>query len=317
MHHPAEPSASSVPAAARSGRFRPWRAAAMLLVLGLLTACGVRLDLPPPPAPTPEGQDAVRQEAAVAVQTLTGPARSAAESASEEVATVLNAVAGDAEVHLEALGGVWQPPPRPEDDDEDLGEETAAAASADAGSAEPADVVHLLEDTAAGFRSDLGQIDGELATLLTSIAANQVLHARQLRNALDMGPADPPTLPEDPFPAEFGVEAAELSRLLDASGYVAEVRAARSSGEERDRLIDHAEQMRAQADLVARRGGFAATSEDPREPVYELQLEDLSAQTEDLARARVSAWLHLVGPVAPEDRDLVAAQVLSTALTVH
>lgn len=314
--------AAAASARAPRGRIR-WAALLAVLLVGLITACGVRLDLPPSPPPVPEGQDAVRQEAAIAVESLARYARSAAEQAAGETAESLDAVARDAEAHLTSLGGVWQPPPRPEAGETGTGAGDQAdrdgdhAEGEDAHTAAPAEVVEHLEDTAAALLSHIDEVDGQMATLLTSVAVNQVLHARQVRAALDLDPPEPPALPEDPFPAEFGPEAAGLSRLLDASGYVAEVRAARAGGEERSRLSDHAARMRAQGAEVAVRAGLAATEDDPREPAYELDLDDLHGQAVRLAHARVPAWLHLVEPAAPEDRDLIAAQVLATAMSVY
>lgn len=320
---------TSPPSTGRSVRRAVLSPLALLLTLVLgLTGCGVRLDLPPAPAPVPEGQDAVRQEAAQAVTAIAGAARAAAQDAPEEVSAILQMVADDAEAHLDALGGVWEPPPRPEPADESADRPDGDPGNADESSQSPAGAdpvadadaagaLAALETDAADLRGSAAGVDPELATLLVSISVNQHLHARDLRTALDLEPADAPEAPDDPFPAEFGPEAATLCRALDASGYVAEVRAGRTSGEESSRLAQRAGDLRAQAELIATRGGFSGTAEDPREPAYALDLEDLSGQAGGLDRTLVPAWLDLLGPAESADRDLISTQVLLAALAVH
>lgn len=300
----------------------------------------------------------------MAIEAIALDAPVAADQAEDDVAQVLGAVAADAQSHLEVLGGVWEPPPRPDeqgpaqdaagtsvgddrgegDGDNGEGDDGGAhpgilvagglagpagagardeADNEDAdntgdGATDPDEVLTLLETTSPGLRADLETIDGDLARLLTSISVNQDLHARNLREALELDPLEAPGLPDDPFPAELDEqEAAPLIRMLDASGYVAEVRAARSSGDQRTALVEQAQRMREQAELLAVRTGVAATEQDPRAPAYELDLQDLAGQAEDLASSGVPAWMNLVAGAEGSDRDLIATQVLLNARGVY
>lgn len=299
-------------------RTRRHRLTAVLAVLLVLTGCGVRLDVPPAPAPVPEGQDAVRQEAAQAVSVILRSAELAAPDAPEQVGGILQAVAADAQAHLDALGGVWEPPPRPEPADP---EDAPPAHPEPVSTADASDVLAALEAAAPQLRGGAAGVEPDLAVLLVSVSANQHVHARDLAAALGVDPAPPPAEPADPgdaYPVAFGPEAAPLCRALDAAGYLAEVRAGRAGGEEAARLAERAEELRAQAELVATRGGFSGTEEDPREIAYALAFEDLPGQARALALARVPAWLNLL-EAAEEgaDRELIAIQVIQVALAVH
>ncbi|MGC0143845.1 hypothetical protein [Pseudactinotalea sp. Z1732] len=300
------------------GRTRWYRLSVVLAVLLILTGCGVRLDVPPAPTPVPEGQDEVRQEAAQAVSVILQSAELAIPDAPEQVGGVLQAVAADAQAHLEALGGVWEPPPRPEPEDP---EDAPPAQPEPITAAGASDVLAALEAAAPQLRGGAASVEPDLAVLLVSVSANQHVHARDLAGALGADPAPPPAEPADPadaYPAAFGPEAAPLCRALDAAGYLAEVRAGRASGEEAARLAERAQELRAQAELVATRGGFSGTEEDPREIAYALAFEDLPAQAQALALTRVPAWLNLLESAEEgADRELIAIQVITAALAVH
>lgn len=287
------------------------------MMLLVLTGCGVRLDLPPAPAPVPEGQDAVRQESALTVELIAESAQAAARDAPEQVAPLLQAVADDARAHLDALGGVWQPPPRPDDGSDEIAAQQPDDGADEAAGAGAADVLGLLETASTDFPGHAGAVDEELATLLVSISVNQHLHARDLRSGLELEALEAPEAGADPFPETLGQGAAPVVRILDARGYIAEVRAGRASGDEAAQLADQAGRLRAQAEELAARAGISGTAQDPREVAYELDLEDLPGQDQDLALALVPAWLDLLAAAEGDDRDLIAAQVLITARAVH
>ncbi len=284
-----------------------FRVIVAVLLLGTLTACGVRLDTPPPDVQEPQGQDALRQQAAVLVRdmdtvaTHTGPVTDAIEP-------ILSAIAQDARSHLDSLGGVWEPPLRP-DDDEDT--ETPKVEPVD-----PPGFVTFLTSGSHTLVELAAEADAELATLLVSISANQIVHARDLADALEIEFEDLEA-PSDPFPAALGPDATDLCRVLDASGYVAEIRAARADGDTSDALAQRAAQLRADAELVATRADLTGTENDPRLPAYELDLEDLTGQAQSLALARLPAWLVLLGPATQEDRAVISWQVRSNALALY
>jgi len=277
-----------------------------VLVVLLLAGCSLRLDLPPPAVPTADHEEAVRQEQARAVTTVVDLIESSGAQGNE-----LSTLREHAAAHLEALGGVWEPPPRPDDPP---APETDTDSDRDAAIE---DVVAALEESAASARAGAAEVSADLAVLLVSIATNHTLHAQWLREDADLGAPDSEEPAPDPYPEAVGPEASELVRVLDASGYVAELRAARTGDQDGAQLQERAEQMRALADLLAARGGFAGTQDDPRHAAYDVDLEDLAAEAEGLQAALVPAWLELVGPAGAADRQVIAARVLESASGAH
>lgn len=276
----------------------------LVLVVLVLAGCSVRLDLPPPPVPTADHEESIRQEQARAVTTVLDLIESG-----DAEGTELSAVGEHAAAHLEALGGVWEPPPRPDDPpvaDTDVDRDAAIE-----------DVVAALEESAGSARAGAAEVSADLAVLLISIATNHTLHAQWLREVADLEAADTTEPAPDPHPATVGPEASELVRVLDASGYVAELRAARTRNQDGEQWQERAEQMRALADLLATRGGFAGTQDDPRHAAYDVDLDDLAAEADALEGALVPAWLQLAGPADAADRQVIAARVLESASGAH
>ncbi|MBK5250673.1 MAG: hypothetical protein JJE50_14785, partial [Actinomycetales bacterium] len=165
-------------------RARGWLALA--LALGLLAGgCTVRVDDAPPAIPAPDAAERVRQSTAQDAEQLAELATSARadlviESDWGEVDSDLDHIAADAIEHLQALGGVWTPPPRPDDPTTDAATTPAAATPA---AATPADVYDELRSLtgAATTTATSDGVDGELATLLASIAINRSLQTEELR----------------------------------------------------------------------------------------------------------------------------------------
>lgn len=289
--------------------------ALLVVVLTLIAGCSVRLDTPPPAIPSPDHDETVRQEHAEQVTQILDlvEATTAAADVTDEVAVILATVAADAEEQLAALGGVWEPPPRPEEADGSSAEPSPATDPSPGAD----QVMSELEASAETARLAAPEVEGDLATLLVSVGTNHVLQAQALRTALDIGAPEPAGRPDDPYPQILGAEAATLCRVLDAAGYVAELRAARSSGDERTNLQQRGEDLRAAADLIAVRADFAGTADDPREARYDVDPEDLAAEAAALELALVPAWLDLLAPAEGADRELIAWQVYTAAAAAY
>ncbi|WNB84908.1 hypothetical protein [Cellulomonas sp. ATA003] len=201
----------------RTAVARPARPSAALglvlvIVLTLVAGCGVRLETPPPAAPSPDAQESARQRAsadAVALEVLAGPADAPPDPAADPLGAARAAVAADARVHLDALGGLYHPDPAttPPADGDDTRTTTGTSTRTDTGTAadatgasptpgtaaapvpEPAPaapevLASALTEAAATARADADAVaDGPLARLLASIAVNRLLAADRLADA--------------------------------------------------------------------------------------------------------------------------------------
>ncbi|SED85417.1 hypothetical protein [Ruania alba] len=281
-------------------RTRPTR-----LLVGVLTtalvlltgACSVRLDTPPAPIPSPEQSERIRQASALATAELAELARSiTAEDA--DLTALLEDVAGDAQVQLEALGGVWEPPPRPAETD---AAETPGSNADGPGTAE--DVLTALTASSEAAREAIASPDvgSDLAALLAAIVLNRDGSASRLADQL--GVADPVPAAEPRTPATLGASATGLCRTLDALGYAGELLAARSSGNAQDRAARTAAQMRDLAEQVAIAAGIDDSGTDPREASYAVGAgTDLEETVEAWRGDLVTGWLAQLAPADAADR---------------
>lgn len=292
------------PAPARR-RWRPTAPAAgalaLVTVLLALTGCSVRLDTPPDPVPTPDAAESLRAELAESTETLITLAHAAAEDTARENAgedgntatAELIALADASTAHLEALGGIWTPPPRPEDPSPTPAPEITAT---------PEDVLTALTEAATGVQEALAEPlwEPEAATLLASIALYRDGALTRLASALGTEPPARPE-PDGHLPEQLDATTAPLCRTLDALGYAYEVQAARSSGDLRERAATRAEQRRALAEQVAVLAGYDGTADDPRQASYAVG-EDLGETIARWQAELVPAWLALIGPAEAADR---------------
>ncbi len=269
----------------------------MILLVLALTGCSVRLDSPPPEVPTADAAETVRAELAESTETLITLARAAAgEEGGEDASAELLALADASAAHLEALGGIWTPPPRPDDpsptpepEPTATGEEVLAALTEAAGQVQEALAEPLWEpDTATLLGSIAVYRDGALVRLAETIGSE--------------APAAPE--PDGALPEQLDAGTAPLCRTLDALGYAYEVQAARGSGDERDRAVARAEQSRALAEQVAVLAGYDGTADDPRQVSYAVG-EDLSETIGTWRAQLVPAWLTLIGPASAGDRSVL------------
>lgn len=276
-------------------------ALALTVLVLVLTGCSVRLDAPPPPIPTPDAHEQLRSELATTTEQLIAAAQ--AGDTEGAAATEQLALAEASQAHLEALGGLWTPPPRPEDPNP-----TTPAASAGS-----QDLMAALTGATEQVREALADPDwdADAATLLASIVLYREGALARLAEATGSPPPAAPE-PTDELPAELGAESAPLCRTLDALGYAYEVQAARSSGDQRDQARAAGEANRALAESIAVLAGYDGTNTDPRSVSYAVGQdleESIAAWQADL----MPAWLALIGPAAPADRPVLLARARAAA----
>lgn len=317
------------PAPAGRARRATTRLVALLAAAGLVGACGdLRLETPPPPTPSPDAVEQVRDATARDAVALAEAAADAAEREPVEVAGVLVQVAEASQAHAAALGGVYEPFPGATAQPRDGGHDAGTGGGADDGSAAPteaptatptvtptvtpgatpaphADAAHvlaLLEAAVARAAADADTVvDGDLARLLGSVAVSRRLLADALALASGGGEATtPPTAAPLTGPAAVpdelpaGLAADDVVALVlseDAAGMVWEVVAARSGDQARAAAAARARVHRERAEAWATTAGFAGTADDPRRSAYDLPAELTAAGATQEAVAAVAESL--------------------------
>ncbi|MFD4992640.1 DUF4439 domain-containing protein [Cellulosimicrobium cellulans] len=350
------PHATAVPAATRPRPRRTPRpggrllAAVTVLATGVLAAgCGVRLETPPPTAPSPDAVEVLRAGAvddALAVADLvadvtpgvTDPATLAA----------LEEAAAFAERHADALGGVYDSGL----DDLDLpDDDPTSSAPPDGAGDEPADdtsggtgdgatdggatdapgdstvttddiVVALVEAAQRTGASADASTDAGLARLLASVAASEHVSAQRLAALTGSTAADALVTTAPPVEeAPAGIGAADLATLVeteDAAGYAYEVRAAQSEDDARTAAVARAAEHRARGQAWALAAGTDGTAQDPRRVAYVLPDDaDVAALARQVESSLAQTYASLVATAAPTSRaEAVALLVDSWASAV-
>lgn len=324
-------------------------AVTLLLLLAVLTGCGVRLETPPPAPLVPDADEQARQRTsadAVALEVLAQGAGAVPapdpvlDPAGDAVAAARAAVAAEAATHLTLLGGLYDAGPAsaaagpgqaegsvaPDAPEEDRPETPAASPAPDPLTATPAALVTRLTEAAATARADTATVaDGALARLLGSIAVSRHLSAARL--AAVAGATAPP-VPAAVLPDAVpdGLGDADLGALVaaeDAAGYGYEVVAAKQAGDTRRLAGQRAAEHRARAQTWAELGGVDGTGLDPRRIAYAVPpgLEDPSAAAalaQSLETTLAAHYAALVAEVAPEARPAfvdAAAEATAHAVT--
>lgn len=254
---------------ARIGRAVLATASALLIV-----GCGIRVGQPPAPVPTPEALEVDRQHIAVALERVllaADPGGSAEPGPAERLGVVL-------EGYLEAMGGVWLPPPRDEDPQpsspalEDLPPTLAEAAEVSA--AELADALpHAPTEQRAA-----------LVSMWLTLRTAQAASAGETGPDCDLPCGEVMIPPTGPLP-----ESAELAAAYDALAYLQEIRAARAGTDTRDRDAGGARDLRLFAEELS--GALSGTDSDLRRPAYPLEGDDLGASARTYLETALSQWL--------------------------
>ena len=264
-------------------------AGAGLLAGALLGGCAdLRLETPPPAAPSPDATEQVRDATAREAVAVADLATRASLTAPEGVAIVLGRVAEVCVSQADALGGVYAPfPETPGEgtgsatDEAGAGTSPTVTPSAPPPPADATAVLSALGEAADAARSDADSVrDGDLGRFLASVWVSRVLLAEELGAALAAaGDTAAPPIPSDPatpaVPGDLpaGVEATDVLALVrseDAAGMVWEVVAARSADAARTDAAARAELHRERADAWAVSAGVAGGDGDPRRAAYDL-----------------------------------------------
>ncbi|RHA43130.1 DUF4439 domain-containing protein [Cellulomonas rhizosphaerae] len=289
------------------------RITAILLALGLLGACSIRLETPAQVEPSPGAVEQVRARTLDDATDLAQAAQSAlATKPSKAVAAVLTDVAEFSDQHAAQLGPVY---------------DSGLTPSPTATTAPPAsDAAAVLADLADATRTALADADdvddAGLARLVASIATARDQLTRRLARAtgvdtpdLDVvvqptpapsptgSPAPEPTPSPEQTQAAQSSSADDLDALVlahDQAGYAYEVIAAQQSGDVRTQARDAAAAHRDEAQRWAVAAGTAQTKDDPRRAAY--TLPDGLTTTRTARRLAVS----LESGIAEADATLVA-----------
>jgi hypothetical protein len=317
---------------------RPTRAlrlaVAVVAATLVLAGCGLRLETPPPMAPSPDAREVARSRSVDDAREVARSARGAMTTSNAAVAEVLTRVAAFSDEHAAELGGVYDSglaTPAPH--------EATTAATPTSGAADPHQVLALLATTALTASSDAATVtDGELARLLASIAAARARLAGQLAGALGVPvPTPTPTVagvaatvaptpdhatasasssPQPTTSPTAEVRASTRAGVVsaeDQAGYGFEVIAAKLGDQYRSAAVAAAAQHRARAGRWAQVWGIDGTASDPRRASYALPA-GLDAQATALALAQrfevslTTVYASAVADAGPGRRgDLIAA----------
>ena len=249
------------------------------LATGALTACSLRLETPPSPAPTPDQYESLRDAAAMAEARVLDALGGLTASETTVAGTwtpgrdfFIQVEAASATPHLDALGGVYVPFPMatPSPD---------ASASPSASPAPTQGIMSLKRAVADARDGDLAAAlvaeDPALALVLASIGLSHgaSLAVGVYQDAIAAGStplASERRIPGDAFadlvPASTTLDPSTLEGIIVAHDYAAyayEVIAARSSDDARTQALERSRIHARRADeLVAIAGA------DPRSPAY-------------------------------------------------
>ncbi|MCL1870715.1 MAG: DUF4439 domain-containing protein [Promicromonosporaceae bacterium] len=312
-----------------------------VLLLGVLSGCGLRLETAPPTEPVPDATELLRRTAvtdALGVATLADAARQTKGEASA-VTTELERVSKDSHAQAEALGGPYV-----------SGLPSDPSVLPKPVHATPAEVVRALVDAAGRSRTAASTTtDGDLARLVASIGASQTVSATRLATAAGLeapkavpvavpppgaataspspeptgsptpgavattAPGDEPTVP----PA--GLTASDYQALVvaeDGARYGLEVWAARSSGAERERLLARSVVHGTRAQAWAELARIADTDQDPRRIAYVLPPgKDAKALVQAIEEGLATDYASLVGTTEAGTRGVLVDLLVDAALT--
>ena len=284
---------------------RPPRRRAAVTLTGALAAlslagCGLRLETPPPVAPSPDAAEELRQDAAAEAAAIAGTVSEVtAEGATAELLTRIGA---EADAHLEALGGVWVawPDGTPEGAVAPEPAPTAAVPDPDA-----ADVLELLTTGAADAREGavVAPTD-ELAAVLAAVSLSRAHGAAEVAAATGTTAPEPTAAPLSREALLVrGVDGPTL-RVLDQARFAYETVAARSEGAAREAAAARAAHLQSLVDLAVEEG-----APDERLGVYDLPGADEEAGLTAEQAAVVDAesrllehWVFSLGLVSPDGR---------------
>lgn len=297
--------------------------AALALVAGGVTACGVRFSEPPPPVPTADAAEVGRAEAVESAQAIATLARQVAVGGQEGgLLVVVDQVASGSETQAQTLGGTWTPPPRPSPG---VTEPPSPGPSPDVSAA---GLAGALVDGAASARAASVTAGPDIGRLLVSIAVWRELAARAVADAAGVSDADSDADGAGLSLGARGVDdaalavstigpSADLIRGLDGTAFAYETLAARTSDDaQRTAWVSRSAVLRRAGETVAVASGVAGTGADPRQGVYDVAaLLDLDPATAVASMEASLADLWLDADVPAGVRPVAADAALECYLT--
>lgn len=246
-------------------------AAAVALLVGVTSGCGVRLEQPEPPPVTADAAETARADAVADAEAIATAATAAqSDPAAAPALDRLAQITAASTAHAQDLGGEW-----------------AGTAAADDAITTPADTpttttpvtdlagtVALLVTGYDDARAGLEQVSGDTATVLTSVALWRALAAHEVVATTGVVPAAPlPTGGTDTNALRLASfrDVDSLVRGLDAAAYAYEVLAARDGDDARQSDWNRrASTLRRTGDLLAARAGASGGEADPRDAIYDV-----------------------------------------------
>lgn len=130
------------------------------------------------------------------------------------------------------------------------------------------------------------------------------------------------TVPDSDEPAVVprGLTAADLRTLIeseDAAGYALRLRAARASGDTRDRLVARADAHTDRGQAWALVAGTSRTAQDPRQVAYEVPRGGRpAAVVRSVETGLATSYATLVGTTAPDTRAVLVDLLVEAAVTL-
>lgn len=265
---------------------RHWiRVAAALFTAAAIAGCGVRVGSPPDPVPAPDAAETARQSLAVAIEQVLIAARASEEDSGGELAAT-------AEIYLDALGGTWVPPARPEDPDplspaliDPPPDELAAVVAAEA------EVLTALTTAADDRAPALASVWLTLRTARAALTGETVSPCTQACTT-EVIPdllGDPQGLAHWPLRESIAARTPELAMIYDALGYLEEIQAARAPAAAQEEHAAHARNLRDLAEGLT--GDAGGTPADLREGAYPVSPTDVPEAISRYLADAVSLWL--------------------------
>ncbi len=294
-------------------------AVVVLLLVLVLSGCGIRLETPPPTEPTPDALEVARRAATTDVLAILEVATEVEQQLKDEdpVAETVATIRVASAAHLEQLGGEYDsgldseddvttyttPPPLPEqsttaDPDEPDGPTTSFE-----------ELVDRLAQAYSRTRGALESVpDPGLARLMASIATFQLTSAQTLATSVDLElpKITVPGTPELPVTPPAGISTSDLSPIIlaeDGAGYAYEVLAAHRGDAARVAALARAAVHRSRGNAAATAAQVAHTVQDPRRTAYEIPGDPTKkSYVRQLELNLAASYATMIGLAAEDER---------------
>ncbi|MDO5495208.1 MAG: hypothetical protein Q4G64_05815 [bacterium] len=261
-------------------------AVALALALPLLAGCGLRIDAPDPSPPPPSPAEALRQREALRSAAFADGAATWGVAGSPSA----ERLAVNASLHLDALGGVWEPWPDGDGPAEPDGLPLYPAPAPEFGPFETSDdlVDALAQSTPEVCEAALDATEPEAVSLYSAICFSRTLDWDGVSRDFGIIPPEVPAVPET-----VGSQDPGLILTLDAAAWATDFQAAAARAAEDEGWQGLEATARGYRDLalaITSANGWTGTEQDPRLPSYDPNaLPDQTAIAAAIAEAAVLA----------------------------